>query len=483
MWAQLKKFRTDQEGATLVYVSVMVTVLFAMIGLALDFSRFYMSDSEAQAAADAAALAAATQLDGGSDSITRATAAAMTTPLVANSDRFTKTGSQDSTVTISNIRFLSHLPPSDDTAIDASFETTDATQAEYVEVTTEVLTHNNFFLPVMGIANSKTLTSTAVAGQESAICRVTPFFVCNPEETATNKGFNPHAWKGRQILVKTDGNNAQWGPGNFGLLDTPEGNQGASALAESMASTEGPNACFSTNLDTKPGQVSSLRSALNTRFDIYEQPFFNNDQDEDIYAPSPNVIKGRIWTGSGANTCGSFDEPGSPIAMGLPRDKNLTGTERIGNGMWDCLDYWNVNHPGLIAPSGCANNSNGISRYDIYRYEIDNNLLPDGTPDASGDPTENGSPVCYKGDTSKITTDESQDRRVLHFALMNCIEHDPTGNTEKPAKAFLRAFLTEPVGDESTPGASDFEVYLEIIEVVEPGGDGGVLREYVEIVR
>ena len=510
MWGTLKKLRHDNDGATLVYVSITVTVLFAFIALALDFSRFNITDTQAQAAADAAAIAAASQLDGGADSIARATNAAINTPLVSNRHQFSEDSDGDGNVRIASIRFLDSLPANDDDPITSGFETTVPRDAEFVEVTTEVLTHTNLFLPVIGSDRTATLTATAVAGQESAICRVTPLAICNPNEDVFGAGaaFGVDDWVGRQLVVKMAGNGSQWAPGNFGLLDTPNGGQSAPALADQLAAVDGANECFSTRLNTRPGQVSSLRSALNTRFDIYENPFFANDEDDPRYAPSPNVTKGRIWTGPGSgntgggsggngngngggggggNPCNSFVEPGAPDTTGLPRDNAFLTPAggsggRFGNGRWNCLDYWNINHPLTPVPSdfSCLNNSDAVSRYDVYRWEIDNNRIPGAITGSQ----EEGAPICYRGDPGAITTDPDLDRRVLNFSVINCTEHNVRGNESNvPGEAFLRAFLTESVGDATTPGSNDFDVYLEVIEVVEPGVADGTLKEFVEIYR
>src|SRR5436190_1584806 len=65
------------EGAAI--APLYALALFGLIGIAgvgLDYGRMMAMDSELQNAADEAALAAATQLDGGDDAITRAMAAA-----------------------------------------------------------------------------------------------------------------------------------------------------------------------------------------------------------------------------------------------------------------------------------------------------------------------------------------------------------------------------------------------------------------------
>jgi len=477
----LQTFKSNKDGATLVYVAMMLGLLFAAVGLAIDFSRLYIADTQAQAAADAAAIAAASQLDGTTDSITRATNAAMTTPLVANQQRFADEANAGADVNIVAIRFLTGLPADDDTPIGTALETIDPFDAEFVEVTTEVLTHNNFFLPAIGIADTRNLQARSVAGQDSVICRVTPLAICNPNEQTHGSGANFEVgdWRGRQIIVHETGAGASWAPGNFGFLNVPGLGNGASALADTLASIDGANTCFSTRLDTQPGAINSLRSALNVRFDIYDNPFFKNESGNPEFAPAANVTKGRIWTGSGASLCNSFDEPGPPTAMGFPRD-NVFGApdNRFGNGYWDCLDYWTVNHPTDPIPAGCTNNTNTISRYDIYRHEIANNIPGPGTTGS----TEEGAPVCYTG--GPVVDDPAHDRRLVNFAVMNCLEHNVHGNsTDVPSEAFVRAFITEPVGDESTPGASDFDLFLEIVDVVAPGTNAGPLHETVEIFR
>ena len=70
--------RYSQRGAVIVTVCLMMFFLLGFMGLALDFSRAFVVKSELQTAMDSCALAAAQELDGASDSITRATSAGLT---------------------------------------------------------------------------------------------------------------------------------------------------------------------------------------------------------------------------------------------------------------------------------------------------------------------------------------------------------------------------------------------------------------------
>ena len=524
------KFASDIKGATLIYVSLLMALMIGIAGLSVDISRFFIAQTQAQAAADAAAIAAASQLDGRAGARARATAAAeyamvSDTPLVKNSQQFADEGEADAAnVGVTGIRFFQSIPADDDEVIPNPSATHDATtdeNAEYVEVTTEVLEHKNLLLPVLGVTKTAYVRSSAVATQGSAICRTVPMAICNPAETAgSGTEFTLANWRGRQLLVKaapsgmggngmnSGGNDALWAPGNFGFLQAPEGN-GAKSLAGMLGSVDGASQCFSTDVTTRPGAVNSVRAALNTRFDMYDNPFFGNESDNPLYAPAVNVTKGEIRTGG--NSCGnSFTAPGAPAAFGLPEDNAFTDATgsavggRFGNGVWDCETYWNTNHAAADRPAGCtsatnANAAGGLSRYDIYRMEIDDPTIgipgPIGVNTGSTNNTlqENGNPTCYSGDPDDlgpgnngpiapgtVFDDPENDRRIVHFAVLNCVEHKVRGQITVPSELFVEAFLTEPATD---LGGNDFNVYLEIVDIVEVGTQNAVLKEWVEIVR
>lgn len=489
----------DERGSVIIYVSIIITVLIGLVGMAIDFSRYYNSHSEAQSAADAAALAAASQLDGSLSAITRATNAAMTTPLVSNTQTFATGADAGGTVAISSIRFLTNLPADDASPITAGFVTTDPIAARFVEVTTEPLVHNNMFLIAVGVAGSGTFSATAVAGMTSVICDITPLMICNPAEADPPDGlgvgasFNPDDWRGRQIVAKQSGPDSTWGPGIFGLLDVPDVGQGAKEVAEMLASLIPPSQCYTTKVDIRPGSVASVRTSFNTRFDMYENPHFGGASSSNpLYRPARNVTKGRRWIGSGANVCGDADEPGPPVATGFGRDTNIvddpSGPQsgpRFGNGEWDCLEYWSVNHPVDVIPAGCDVPAlNTWTRHKIYTYENTNNLIPDNlvdpaNPIGSG---EDGNPQCYGGDPAEIS--DNPPRRILYLAIVNCREQAINGNEDNvPTIAFMKTFLTEPVGSESANGANDSDVLLEVVDIVRPGSDSGTLHDIIQIYR
>jgi Flp pilus assembly protein TadG len=443
-------------GAVAVYVALGAAVTFGIVGLAIDATRAMIVQSESQAAADAAALTAASQLDGTSTAITRANNAIAN--LISNGQRMAATG--EGNVTIASTRYLTGLPANDDTPIGAGLVTTDPLQARFVEVTTAPLQHANTFLRAVGVVPTVNIATTAVAGTRDVVCGATPMMICNPNNTV-GATFDTASWRGRQVRVNYQANS--WTAGNFGFL-APGGN-GANALRDALASTAGANACFGPAVTTEPGQNNGARAALNTRFDMYENPGFQNANNNPLFPPDVNVRKGRTYTNTNCNNS-------STNANGrLPQDANLIGntTVRFGNGHWNCLAYWNANFSssGVARPAACVADTFGFSRYDMYNYEIAHNLV-----NVQGANNERGTPMC-RGNANPAQAG----RRVVRIAVVNC---NPafSGRATVPVTAFARVFLTEPVTD--TP---DVQVVAEIIDVVEPGADDVVLRQIVQLYR
>jgi hypothetical protein len=262
--------------------------MFGFAALAVDFSRLGTTHTQARSAAEAAALAAASQLDGTADAITRATNAAMSTPLVQNEQNLAQS---PGTVTISSLRFLNGLPagtpnlPGNPAELDP-YVTTDPLEARFVEATTETLTQSNFFASAIGGGTTTTTSATAVAGFTQVVCQRTPLAVCNPAEANTiGAPFDIAQWKGRQVLAKASGPSSSWVPGDFGLVDI-DGLQGTPAIADALAATE-PDVCIRAVVDLKPGQTEGARQAFNTRFDMYSNPFFGgNAKNDPRYRPA-----------------------------------------------------------------------------------------------------------------------------------------------------------------------------------------------------
>lgn len=488
----LIRFSESESGATLAYVALMIAVMLGVVGLSYDLGRHYILSTELQKAADAAAISGAYQLDETGDQavvLARVTQAAQTAPVATNSQ---KLGASAGTISIVSVNLLNSIPASDDDPITAAHQ---GTPYRYVEVTTQAVVSNNIFSKILpGQPDTISLQRTAVARKGRAVCQVTPLAVCNPAEAAHGAGaaFDPAEYYGRQILAREMGPNSQWVPGNFGFLSVPGYGNGAQGLANALGISGAP-VCFGAGVETEPGQTNGARNALNTRFDLYENPFAKNKRNDPNFAPAENVVKGYDTTGNANQFCNNptVANPATyPKIRKLPRDTDLSESNRFGNGQWMCAAYWQAVHPGITPPAGCGTSASvptsSITRFQVYRDEISRGLIPNGTTGPATSRPERGVPFCSgSAPVSPVGGDLSTDRRIVTMAVINCLEHSVKGRVNVPAEAYLNGFLTEPVN--VTPG--DPEKGDIVLEVVGSSltGNGGIAavrtRDWVEVVR
>lgn len=441
-----RRFKRDEGGQVLVYVTIASAAILGMVGLALDGSRAMITHSEASAAADAAALAAASQLNGAPDALVRAANAAQTTPLVSNSQTFAQgEGDGGATVTITGIRFLRDLPPLDSTPIGSSYETTDPAEARFVEVTTEQLTHTNTFLRAVTDSPGVNIRGVAVAGFRQYYCKIPPLMICNPDEVNPGDPFNPRI--GSEIIAKTQGDSSQWAPGTFGLLDLPNCGNSAACMREQLAAVS-PNVCVEHSIDVRPGEAAGpAHAGMNTRFDIYTQGLSKSAAN----APDTNIT--QDFQSCSQDTVAG----GAPF----PHDTDNPAPTRVGNGLWDCESYWLANH-SQAKPSWCTSATGApYTRYYVYQLER-----------TSGNASNFGAPRCV--------TPGVDERRVIYLTVLNCKQYGVSANSQNvPVEALVKTFLLRPVSQ----NGSDAEMDLEIQEVVTPGANSGVMLDDVQLYR
>ena len=482
----------DTRGAVLIYVTVGLSVLLGGAALVVDAGRLYTMNSELQAAADAFALACAAELDRAADSHTRATLAVNT--LVANKDTYSQNAS--SGIVAQAPIFLSALP-ADSAALSTATVSTDPTQTRFCQVSVVAKTMDTYFVQAFANQSTKSTNAVAVAGFDSAVCKFTPLFICNPfefgdpggigastiEQAVTLPSFRRRLW-----MLAVIGGADQPSAGNFGFLESPMG-PGAAQLANSLAVAT-PDTCFIENgVDTKTGaNTGPVRTAINVRFDMYRGSF-NAKKNNAAYRPAMNVRKG--WSGTpDCMTANAVVTNNPPNIMGLPRDDcfdaadpafpcaNLAATDaRMGTGNWDFEAYWTTNH-AFAAPFGWNNgDGNRPSRYEVYREEIDSNIYTDASPDG-----ETGVPECYGGG---VAPNDALDRRILYAAVLNCAaDLGPGANTDVPVEAWVKMFIAEPVSSvDGDPANTKDAIYIEIVDTLDAGEDDDVLHDIVQLYR
>jgi Putative Flp pilus-assembly TadE/G-like len=489
MLGQIRTYLEDGKAAVAPLFALGLIVLVGVGGIAWDVSRALALRAELEAAVDAATLAGATQLDGKTGARDRAKLAAQGA-LVQNSQylaRAAETGNV--AVADTNITYLQNLTTRTAATTDgnANFIQIDLTPRALGVVTGALIRVADF-----------NVTAHAVGGFGSAICKVPPLMICNPDEptdnTDPNFPFNADAYIGYGLTLKgAPGGAGQWLPGAFGYLSVG-GN--TAAIKDAMGRSPPLAECFGEIVEAQPGSDASILDYFNLRFDIHVPGLPNALKTDPAYAPARVTVTGLDRTQTaGANTCNpsqsGADYNGSAVgivAMPLPRD--TCGYPKaspacplgLGTGIWDKAGYFSVVHPSvtlntMTTPTGETWASLGPNpvvgspptRYQVYKWEL---LHRDatglwrtvpmhanagaGSTAAAG--TDFVSPQCSSQDIV-ITPD----RRTISAVVANCEYSQGSLSTltghQLAVVSAVDVFLTEPADNQG----SNRVIYGEII--------------------
>ena len=516
----------DREGAVAATVALSLFALIAVGGVAFDYARMASLDTELQNAADQAALAGVSQLDGLPNACLRASTAARA--LITNRTLMANEAGSAREIAIPN-------EPACDATGSIKFyqdglKTTAATSdsnAKFMEVSVTPRTAIYALTPIVAAFSSGPLNATAFAGLGSAICKTPPVMICNPQETGTNTNFDIASFIGKGIKNISVGNGSgTWVPGNFGYLQNLGGSNGAPGLREALGWNAPPGNCVkATGVDTKTGASVSVTDALNTRFDIFDSnvacptggtcPASINSVKDVVRGASANgnnscKIHNSGW-GLGTTYYGSGTMPNSatvampitstPASMGHPRDMchavdpAVSGacTGPVGNGLWDRDAYFRVNYRrsnGSYWDSDQWKANTGLgttaTRYQVYEWEIAHigqsidgvTVLGPNPVGATGNTrVAYGQSVCSAGEGFPpiSPTATTPDRRKLSVAVINCIAQGVSGNsTNVQVKEWLDIFLVEPSLNRARTNTGD--IYIEVIGRTNNATDEGAVQ-------
>lgn len=504
----------SDTGSVAPVVGLSLFGLIAAGGIAFDYARLASLDTELQNAADQAALAAASQLDGNTGACARAAAAAR--DLLVNQTLFANEAGSNRAITVAdeatcdatgNVQFYQGYDQVNDT-----FGAAATSDADARVVLVRVDTRQAFYAltPIVGAFSSPNIAGEAVATLGSAICKVPPVMMCNPAEptgnTDVNFDFNPVEGDGLRLIIGDPD-----APGNFGFLRTDAA--GAKQVAKEIGYDNPPAGCMQTNgVETEPGNMISVRAAFNTRFDISENGS-TTCPDGGVCSSSRNSRKDLVKTD--ADGCGLGNNnwregpnpyrptdpvnplPGGtdPTSMGFPRDMchavSLLGSCSggiIGNGDWDIDAFFRVNYNWTRAQwMAFTSDEDGnplaatvadipnVSRYDVYLWEMRNPATTIDTPRVvAGTLPEQksfSSPVCRGSVTPSATV---PDRRRISVAVVNCRAQNLNGHeTNVQVRKWVDVFLVEPAiarGNGQNQRSTNGDIYVEVIGVTSTGG-------------
>lgn len=483
----------DESAAVAPTIALALVGLIGVGGLAFDYARLATMDTELQNAADQAALAAATQLNGATGSRAAATSAAQS--LISNVTRFSNDG-LGSAATVSTVTFYA-----DEAKTTVSLGDSDA---NFVEVAMTTRRANYALTPIVG-ALGGSLDARAFAGIGGAVCGVVPFFICNPTEPSDNVDVNYSVSVPSGIGVQMLEGGDQKGPGNFGFLAYL--GVGANTLEKALSTDVLYDECTSaTSALTEPGQKTSVFDGLNRRFDldvsckqapcststnerkdlVREAGSCNWKENPTTLASLSTNSPGRYRPATNAPLAASV----TPEIMGHPRDichsvgkTSVCSGGQIGDGVWDRAAYFRSNHPGLdwaadvdLGPS--------VTRYKTYLWEAEDAAgRLESKPSSTSGWAAYGTPqagVCNPPGISPISG--AVDRRRMTAAVVNCRAYGRiNGRPTLPVAGFIDVFLVEPSikrekcdgnGECKTAYTDNTDIYVEVIGAAGTGEGG-----------
>jgi Flp pilus assembly protein TadG len=278
---------SSEQGSITVMTAICMVAFMLMLGLAIDVSRIYMVRAELQNAADAAALTAARELNGGTTGIDNAVTRANN---IANTQGFGKAG-----VSIASVQFAINL--NDDPYMDAA-SAKDATKVKnirFVKVTTQATTTNILFA-VSVLGNTHAESRSAVAGMSVGINGICKYFnialavdpVTNPNytwPTGTTQILKFHDNVGTTITLQ----NMQYivldtswvtGGGHNETVDaTADVNPHCIGLGDIVDFSKSPSA----------NNPNGMSIGTNTRLDVYTPPITCSDVKPDLNVYGKNA--------------------------------------------------------------------------------------------------------------------------------------------------------------------------------------------------
>lgn len=489
MTSGVQPFARDESGNISPLYALVLMVLVALAGIGFDYGRLMAMQSELQNAADQAALAAASQLDGHEDAMIRARDAATNTFAAASSDyaNLTRVANDGEGATVSGLTFTFYESYADDAPGAEVTSDADGARAHVVKVSANGRKVFYALTPVVGAFNSGGITANAMAMLKKAACNVPSIMVCVDR---SDFPMPADGGKGLRMRWKSSKDTTALAPGNWGFLDV----KGLRDTQYELGQNSLPDCVNLENVTTEPGFRNTEPDAMNTRFDMPTNKL--KCQANGDFCPSENTRKNYAIAYSGtvtsakstltiadvrsALTCPATAPskstwvPFSSIAV-IDRpsvdsfkldDCFYNGKcDYLGDGVWDIQRYLDAHHPGTLASSFDKG-----SRYEIYQWEIENKAArlaprivgfnPDSKPTKVGanyrhNITYHCSYPQPQFSNALAPSSTQKDRRVLTVAAAMC--EGVTGRKQVELLGWMDVFLLDP-SEPAEPGTIRAEV-------------------------
>jgi Flp pilus assembly protein TadG len=414
----------DRAGAVAIYTAFAGSLLIGSAVLAVDYGRMAVLRTQMQNAADAAALAAAAQLDHQANARARAEDVARSAATQTAS-----VGLGTVALEVADVAFFSAMTP-------APVEATDDRDAAFVRVTLAPRTADLLFQPVLNLVaravspTTATLGARATAAAAPFVCNAPTVMICDLGTGDFGGELMSPAQAGRQLMLLEHGS----APANFFYavfkLACPPGNPSCSAAqAAAFGASPDPDRCGGGEVSVVNGSSGDIDDSINGRFG--DQPFGGPARNVAAYGRDLSALGTAPWLGD------------------------------YGLGDWDLAGYWQTAHGGAPPPSLA-----GATRYQVYLHELGETFARSGSrtlyPVAQGAPLPPGYVLVPPQQGVGVPTNglpagasiATPARRVIRAGIANC----GTADLDEPVPTngqFMDLFVTE--------RSADSVLYLEII--------------------
>ncbi|UWR25884.1 pilus assembly protein TadG-related protein [Sulfitobacter sp. S223] len=493
-----RAYRRGEDGSMMVLWALCLVAFLGLIGLVFDMGRLGTTQSELQSYADSIALAAAAELDGQPDALTRARAAG--TSLISDTQTFAE-GSK--ALVASDIVTMTFYKSNREGRFERApqYETTEPASARFIDI--QVAPANvplgfGAILTSLNGSSINTLTSARAAAQfELEACNVAPIAMCAPTIS-----LDTDAAIGSTLRLDASVNLGQLLPGNIGAVDTLTsviggldicvGLLGDELTACLIASREPETACagsggglvLSTSVDG-----DDLMNSINTRFGRAEG--IATGLIGDAFAAAPTLFNGRF------NPLGICVPDPLTTGTTLPADDCfLIGNCSVrGNGNWTVgrAEYVDT-YFGGVDPFPEAQ-----TRYEFYLAELEatgeissSNGGGTGTADTSSGGLLGGviggvvdtvndlvGQVCAPQDAPTPDLELDTKRRLMVIAAVDCLNVDVQAGVRAPVVQYFEAFAL----GSAENGVLDVEVTACLGSNCKGDGRGNLDVDVRDVVR
>lgn len=471
-------FADDEDGGVLVYWAMALAAFLGLLGLTFDFGRLATTQSELQSYADSVAIAAAAELDGRSDALTRAERAAQN--LISDTQTF---GNGDTVLSGVDAFTLTYYAAAPDGGFDRDTNpiTDSAAQARFaaVDVTAQEVTlgFTAASAALTGAQAQNAFTSARAVGQFSLeACDVAPIAVCLP-----SVNFSADAAVGQTLELEASTEISLGLPGTFAALESVTdlldglnicagllGNALSTCLlaAREPATECTPQGGLTLSADVS---VSDLSDALNTRFGMFDGVASGFEGLTD-FSPAPNVLSGLT---DALGVC--LPDLGAPSqdTIGLPSDDCIAaGSCSVqGDGSWVLgrQAYVDAHYEG-VDPFPAA-----TTRYAFYRAEVE--AAANAAGNTGGGLLGGLLGGALGGEMCSPFDDFDPTRRLGVFAGVDCSSLEAGASVSSlPVQQYFEGFFLGPITDGS--------LAIEVTACLGGScGDGELDTEVRDVVR